>query len=113
MISGPAAIPAPDGVPNIIRYALGAGPADPVVHLLPTLRQAGDGFGFRFKYDPAISDLRWKITSSGDLEDWSQVIFDSAVDPIPALEEGWLAIDVPFAAAPRGFARLELELAPD
>jgi len=114
-VSGPAANPAGDGVPNLMRYALGVGSSDPVQHLLPVL---GPGFSYRFRYDSTKSDLRWIVRGSNDLETWSHVIFDSSIDPIPALQDGWLPVAVPASLQglpgvdPRSFLRLEVRQVP-
>lgn len=114
-VSGPDAIPAGDGVPNLMRYALGVGPLDPVQHLLPVL---DPGFVYRFRYDAAKTDLRWIVRGSNDLATWPHVLFDTASDPIPALQDGWLPVAVPSSlqgqpsADPRSFLRLELRQVP-
>lgn len=117
-LSGPEAEPAGDGVANIIRYAHGVGPYDPVVHLLPVLVADGGGRQFRFRHDPALTDLVWKVTASNDLGSWPATLFDSTVGPVPPLDNGWLPVTLPAsltgnpAPDPRIFARLELQLAP-
>ncbi len=108
-VSGPEASAADDGVANVLRYALGVGPYDPVDGLLPVL-EVGDPFVFRFRHDPAKPDLVWRVKVSADLADWSQAIFDSSIDPLPEPEDGWLAVELPPGPGPRMFARLEVEL---
>jgi hypothetical protein len=117
-LSGPEAAPAGDGIANIVRYAHGVGPYDPVVHLLPVLVPAGGGHQFRFRYDPALTDLVWKVTATNDLGGWPATLFDSTLGPVPPLDNGWLPVALPAslgggpAPDPRIFARLELQLAP-
>jgi hypothetical protein len=116
-ISGPEANPAGDGVSNIMRYAHGVGPYDPVAHLLPVLVKDGSAYEFRFRYDAALTDLVWKVKASNDLGTWPNTLFDSAVGPLPPLEGGWLPITLPSSLAgnptpdPKIFARLEVQLA--
>ena len=116
-VSGPEATPAGDGVPNIMRYAHGVGPYDPVAHLLPVLVKAGGTHQFRFRFDPALTDLVWKVKASNDLGTWPGILFDCAVGPIPPLDNGWLPVTLPASLTgnpspdPRIFARLEVQLA--
>jgi hypothetical protein len=117
-LSGPEAAPAGDGIANIVRYAHGVGPYDPVVHLLPVLAKNGAVYQFRFRFDPALTDLVWKVKASNQLGTWSTTLFDSTLGPVPPLESGWLPVNLPSSLAgnpqpdPRIFARLELQLAP-
>jgi hypothetical protein len=115
-VSGPHGDPSGAGVPNLLRHAMGVGPFDPVAHLLPALSQTGDGsLRFRFRYDPGKTDLTWRVRASSDLADWAHVLFDTAVDAIPSLEDGWLPVIVPATLGtnpqtdPRVFLRLEVE----
>ena len=115
-ISGADANPSGDGIANLIRHSLNVGPYDPVNHLLPILIRDSPGFSFHFRYDPSQTDLIWKVVASTDLNDWSQVIFDSSSDPIPPLVDGWLPVEVPNSLnggsepEQRIFTRLELIL---
>jgi hypothetical protein len=114
-ISGPAADPSGSGVTNLMRYALGAGPYEPVAHLLPQLVAAPGSRVFRFPYDPAKTDLLWRVEASGDLTAWPHTLFDSVTDPDPPLQDGWLEVPVPEnlgggAPDPRVFARLRVEV---
>ena len=117
-LSGPEATPAGDGIANIVRYAHGVGPYDPVVHLLPVLVKNGGVYQFRFRFDPALTDLVWKVKASNNLGTWPNTLFDSTVGPVPPLESGWLPVNLPSSLAgnpqpdPKIFARLELQLAP-
>ena len=119
LVSGPNAAPLGDGIANLIRYAHGVGPGDPVEHLLPRIVKSGGGFAYRFRYDATKTDIAWQVRASGDLASWPDVIFDSRTDPIPPLVDGWLEVPVPPslgggpAPAPRMFLRLGLDqLAP-
>lgn len=67
-----------EGVKNQMRYALGMGRNRSGVGLAPTLYCEGV---FRFRrYDPAKRDLVYRVTSSTDLADWTEVLYDSSVD---------------------------------
>jgi hypothetical protein len=106
-ISGPEAKPAGDGIANIMRYAHGVGPYAPVLHLMPRIEKDGSVREFLFRYDASKTDLVWKVKASDDLTGWTQTLFDSSTDPIPALEDGWLPVELPSAGS-KIFARLEL-----
>lgn len=115
-ISGPNATPAGDGVCNLMRYALGVGPYDPVTHLMPTLIRSETARSFRFLFDPTRTDLIWRVRASHDLSDWSHVIFDSQTSPLTPLENGCLSVTLPEfldtgpAPVPQMFIRLEVRL---
>jgi hypothetical protein len=117
LVSGPEASAAGDGIANILRYAHGVGPYDEVLHLLPAFAKDAGGAEFRFRFDPSLTDLVWRVKASSDLDAWSYTLFDSATDPIPPLEDGWLPVAVPDSLSgdpqpdERAFLRLEVELA--
>ncbi len=122
-VSGPAADPRGTGVPNLLRYALGLGLDDEAGPSLPRLLggDAGAGGGgeggslvFTFPYAGAPADLAYVVEASGDLVDWSEVRFDSRMDPEPRVVDGWAEFDLPApdGAAPRRFYRLRVILAP-
>ncbi len=109
-IAGPAASAAGDGVANLLRYAHGVGPYDPVRHLLPEMALVDGAAVFLFRYDPALDGLRWRILSSPDLIDWETVEFDSTTDPAPVeTGAGWFGVPA-HPDSPRRFYRLELTL---
>jgi hypothetical protein len=119
LVSGPNAAPFGDRIANLIRYAHGVGLSEPVAHLLPRILKSGGGFVYRFRYDPTKTDIAWQVRASDDAGSWPHVIFDTRIDPIPPLIDGWLEVPVPPslggapAPAPRMFLRLGLEqLAP-
>ncbi len=114
-LSGPLGNPAGDGISNLFRYAHGVGPLDPVHPLLPVLEE---NRVFRFRYDAGKSDLRWLVRATNDLVTWPHLLFDSATDPIPSLEDGWLPVAIPSnlqglpQADDRSFLRLEVQQVP-
>ena len=108
-LSGPDAKPAGDGVSNLMRYALGVGPYDPVAGLMPSLGKSSGTYQFQFPYNPAKTDLIWLVKSSPDLSAWPQTLFDSRTTPNPPLSNGWATIALP--AGPKVFARLQVQLA--
>ena len=94
-IAGPEAKPAGDGIANILRYAHGVGPYDPIQAFLPVIAKDGSTREFRFRYDATKTDLVWKVKASNDLGDWSHELFNTSSDPIPVLEDGWLVVEIP------------------
>lgn len=110
-VSGPGASAAGDGTANLLRYALGLGPHDPVEPWSPRLaHEPGTAPVFSFAYDSAKADLVWIVRGSPDLDDWNTTLFDSRHDapPAPAMD-GWTEIPVP-ATESRLFLRLEVSL---
>lgn len=118
VLSGLLAAPANDGFSNLLRYAHGVGPFQPVGHLLPVMDQTGGGRIFRFRYDASKTDLRWRVLGSNNLDNWPHILFDSATDAIPPLQDGWLPVSVPTSlqglSQPDGeaFLRLQIEHEP-
>lgn len=108
-ISGPLADPYGFGLPNLARYALGISGQEDLKDRLPVLQASGDGsVAFRFRYDPAKTDIAWMVETSEDLRDWSETIFDSREDPGALPDEvGWLEVGHPGVGA-RGFYRLRV-----
>lgn len=112
-ISGAAATPFGDGVPNLFRYALGMG-TNSAPGLLPALRQAGNDFEFGFPYDPGRRSLRWIAEATTNITDWTtaEVLFDSSASFMQPDAQGWLWLpDAPQLTM--HFYRLRLELVGD
>ncbi len=115
LVSGPLANPSGDGVSNLIRYAHGVGPLDPVLHLLPQIESDGGGHVFRFRHDSAKTDLAWRVRATNTLDTWPHLLLDTTADPVPPPVDGWVEIPLPAsltgdpAPDPRIFSRLEVE----
>lgn len=116
LVSGPLANPSGDGVSNLMRYAHGVGPFDPVLPLLPVLAGENPSRVFRFRYDAGLADLRWFVRAGTLPGPWTHTLFDSETSLVPPLEAGWLPLPVPpsLGGAPladeKQFLRLEVEL---
>lgn len=110
-IGGPEANPSGDGLPNLLRYALGMGPGDSPADFLPRYVHLGDHGEFRFPFDPGRDDIAVIVEATGDLANWSEagILFDSRADFPPPLDEGWLVVEDPILA-PRRFLRLRVTL---
>ena len=111
-ISGPTAR-APDGVANLIRYAHGVAPGEPVSGLLPRLAGAGNGEKtYRFRHDATRGGIAWVVRASSGLGAWNETLFDSRTDVPPAPDgEGWTNLPVP-AGRGKLFLRLEILVTP-
>lgn len=71
-VSGPEASASADGTPNLLKYALGLAPSDPLqtpVHLPSSLNSGRLRFGFT--RDPLKTDLIYEVQGSTDLLSWT------------------------------------------
>lgn len=108
-ISGPAGDPSGGGVANVMRFILGLDPADPVSGYLPHLAPApGGGRVFRFPWSDDKPGIHWRVRLSRNLGDWTETIYDSAIDGPPELEAGWAVVPVEEEGEERVFVRLEV-----
>ncbi len=77
-VSGPGAAPFGDGVPNLLKYALGAGPNERLGAEQVEQGTTDDNRLFiRFYRDPELTDIVYLIETSPDLIDWNELLFDS------------------------------------
>lgn len=106
-ISGPTADPTNSGTPNLLRYALCLTPTENPNPRLPRLT---DNLTYRFPIDLEKTDITYRVLTSPDLSDWSQILYDSTHPSAPTPTEGWLEIPI-LNITPRSFFRLEIELA--
>ena len=115
-ISGPAADPSGSGAPNLLRYALGLTRDENPSASLPRIAPAATAgtLVFTFPYEADRPGLARVVEASPDLIDWSDVRFDSRVDPAPRVVDGWAEFDLPAPAldAPKRFLRLRVILEP-
>nr|WP_226895437.1 FN3 associated domain-containing protein [Luteolibacter marinus] len=109
LVGGLEANPQNDGIPNLLRYALGIGPGDDPHALLPQLELPGDRAEFRFPFDPGRDDIACLVEATSDPADWAnaEVLFDSRSDYPLRLEDGWLVIE-DLLSAPVRFYRLRV-----
>jgi hypothetical protein len=84
---------------------------------LPVLVKSGGNHQFRFRFNPALTDLVWRVRASNNLGTWSSTLFDSTVGPIPPLDNGWLPVTLPASLTGNPspdaqiFVRLEVQFA--
>lgn len=109
-VSGPNAEPGGYGITNLVRYALGLGRHDAPSPALPVLTSDAAALRFRFRFDPGLIDLTYRVEASTDLADWSETLFDSRTALLPALTNGWLELHdtADLQDTPRRFLRLRI-----
>lgn len=70
-ISGDHASPAGDGVPNLLKYALGQTPGEPMpADRRPTLVMSEGQPALAFKRPKGITDVRYIVEVSNDMKNW-------------------------------------------
>jgi hypothetical protein len=70
--SGPAAIYGPAGIPNLLAYALGLDPRQPVSPAaLPVFSVAGPNALLTYQRPSARTDVTYQVEASTDLVSWS------------------------------------------
>lgn len=109
-LSDPLADYANDGTPNLIKYALGLQPWDAVApdRLLMGVKEDGRLFA-RFRLDRSLGDITYRLEASTDLNDWSEVVYDSALDPGPNSDGELHEVVLPLDSASRRFLRLAIQ----
>ena len=109
VIGGPEASPKKDGIPNLLRYALGVGLGELPFAKLPQLTRFSNRREFRFPFDPGRDDIACLVEVTASLDDWEHgsVIFDSRTDYPGTLVNGWLTVSDP-GIATRRFYRLRV-----
>ncbi len=70
-ISGASATPFPNGVPNLVRYAVGMSDDEPTGSVLADLALTSGIWSARFRLAPALSDINVSVETSTDLVNWS------------------------------------------
>jgi autotransporter-associated beta strand protein len=108
LVSGDNAAPFGDGIPNLLRYALGATAGSAVE--LPEFARSGPTASFRFRYDSSLFDLVYQVEATADLADWSNpvILFNSATSPLQPAPDGWLEITDPAPPPGKRFYRLRV-----
>lgn len=97
------------GIVNLMRYALGLSRDTQAAPYLPALEYGAGGWAYSFPVDASVDDIRYRVTESTDLNDWSTVLWDSDLHEFADLiQDGWLVIPVDSNAAKK-FYRLEIE----
>ncbi|QQL46055.1 lamin tail domain-containing protein [Sulfuriroseicoccus oceanibius] len=117
-ISGGDADPTGAGMTNLMRHAAGLGRDDAVTddngYSLIQRIDPDDAPVYRFRYNPAATDLRWKVEAGAVPGSWTHVLFDSELTPAPTMKDGWVEIVLPDSLDggsvrdPRMFVRLQI-----
>ncbi|HZI32830.1 MAG TPA: FAD-dependent oxidoreductase, partial [Candidatus Binatia bacterium] len=111
-IAGDMADPAGDGVPNLMKYALGLDPNQPAHQPLITPELSTNGY-FQIIYarpDPPPADISYRLESSNDLSTWctngctstQQILFNTNTATIVSEDP------TPFSGQPAKFVRLRI-----
>jgi hypothetical protein len=109
-VSGPLADYAGDGFANLLKYALALQPWEPVTEDRLKMGVMEDGRLYaRFHLDRTLDDISYRLQASPDLNDWSEVVYDSAQDPGPNSDGTLHEVLLPLDAATRKFIRLAVE----
>ena len=110
-ISGAAASPFGDDVPNLLRYAFGVPPGQPASRWMPQSAHHPGSYGLTFPFDSRRDDLVVVVEASEAPDDWTNatVIFDSRVDfpPVPN-STGWSEFIDPLPPQHRRFYRAKV-----
>jgi hypothetical protein len=111
-ISGPLAEPHGDGVPNLLRYALGLRLDQPALDHLPRAGVEDNFLALRFHFNDSLTDIAYIVEASDDLHEWPEILYDSR-DGLPAEREGEIAIvtdSTPVSSHASRFLRLRVIL---
>jgi hypothetical protein len=112
LVSGPEAVAFADGMPNLIRYALGVPPPQSDArHLHPHLKQWGGGIGLALPSDPSVRGVSWGVEALSSLHsDWkdASVVFDSSEGATESDADGWRVVQVSDGDQDSMFYRLKM-----
>ncbi len=109
-LSAPENSPANDGIPNLLKYALGLSPLASATDGLPTYTINSNVFTFSFTRVRDATDILYSLEVSPDLSpsSWTQ-LWSSATNPYPVVDPTFLqAIPIDIATEPKGFFRLRI-----
>ncbi len=108
----PAANPARDGLPNLLKYALGMDPlqSGPSSGSLPSVVWNEGHATFHYHHDTRLSDVAYRVEWSTDLETWHRTgLTETTLEAVDGLE---LRQARPTAAPQPAFFRLSIEPLP-
>lgn len=109
--AGPAQDPEGWGVSNLARYALGAPATGDPRPFLPTGFVEDGRLGMRFRGDPLLADVAYRVRGTHDLTlwPWPEVLYDSRESPSPQ-REGELKVFRDPASTPSSPRFIKLEI---
>ncbi len=108
-ISGPAADPDGDGLPNLVEYALGLSPHQPSQAELIVPRVDGGHAVFAYRPSIAATDVSFHVETSADLAGWSALPAEITAEPVVSTP-GTFAVRVPLPPDGPLFLRLAVRL---
>ncbi|MBM3878369.1 MAG: hypothetical protein FJ387_01400 [Verrucomicrobia bacterium] len=96
-VAGPGADPRGQGIPNLVRYALGLALTDHPGTRVPQYAVTPSRPAIRFPFDAGRNDLVYQVETTASVTDWGAgvVLFDSRTDLPPATDQGWVTIVEP------------------
>ncbi len=106
-LSGPNAVYGHDGLPNLVKYALGLAPKTDATTGLPALTSDGTNWLYTFTRPAIITDVTCTVEASTDLVAWSIVGVTLGKIASANGTDTWQAA-VSLAAAPSVFLRLKV-----
>ncbi len=107
--SGPGAISNTDGLPNLVRYALGLDRSPAAAARRPSAAATSSGWALAYTRPGGLADVAYAVEVSTNLLDWSRTgVTEERVSSSDGLEL-WQAA-VPHGSAPATFFRLRVSL---
>jgi hypothetical protein len=111
---GDMVAPMHDGVPNLMKYALGLDPAKVApVSGLPLPANSGGYLTLTFNRQQIATDITYRVEASGDLSTWSE-IWNSSVVPfnggVNTSQPVTVFDSMPMSAAPGGHRYIRLKV---
>lgn len=106
-ISGPNAVLGADGFSNLMRYALGLDPVEPVGDRAPQTTATETNWIFTYTRPAATTDLVYTVQASTDLVDWTTIVVTPTMTGSVGGMQTWQAT-YPRASASRLFYRLKV-----
>jgi hypothetical protein len=72
-VSGPSAVCGHDGLPNLVKYALGLSPKQNVTSGLPTVSTNAGNWIYSYSRPSGLTDISYTVETSRDLASWTPV----------------------------------------
>ena len=108
-ISGPAAINGQDGLPNLVKYALGLDPKQNATTGLPVVSTTASDWVYTYSRPSDRTDITYAVEVSTDLVNWATTGVTLERVSTDGVTETWQA-SYPLASAPNLFFRLRIIL---
>lgn len=97
-----------DGATNLLRYALGLAPREPMPAGLQEVERDAGGWVFVYRRPGDRSDVHYAVEVSSDLVNWTTQNVFHELEAAEGDTETWRAIYVPTANSPSVFFRLKV-----